>query len=185
MVQLGSRITTKVAYTGCRLSYSAGKVFSASCSMRGAGLAILPVLAEKAVKSTGLVEHSQIIISVLGSFGVGELRIARFSPAGADPVGNTIGRQRIIVPANHSLCLCPAEMKKLAFSVLPQTTKPFFALRDSALISTQTAFDPSLVFWRSGGQVKIKPGYHVCLLYKWPDLIKAIADTVQAHRQSL
>ncbi len=185
MVQLGSGIASEVAYTGCRLSHGIGKVFRASCPMRGTGLTIVPVLTEKAIKSTGLVEHSQILISVLGSFGVGELRIARFSPAGADPVGNTIGGQRIIVPANHSLCSSPAEMEKLAFSILPQTAESFFALWDLALISTQTALDPNLIFRRLSRQVKITPGSHVCLLYEWTDLVKAIANTVQAHRQSL
>jgi len=63
----------------------------------------VPVLAEKAIKGTGLIEDSQILVTILSALGVGKLRVTNPGPAGTDPISHTVGRQGIIIPTDIAL----------------------------------------------------------------------------------
>jgi hypothetical protein len=60
----------------------------------------MPVLTKQAIKGTGLVENSQIFITILRTVRVGKLGIASSRATGADPICHAIGGQRVIIPTN-------------------------------------------------------------------------------------
>jgi len=60
----------------------------------------VPVLAEQAIKGAGLIEYSQVLITIFSSPRIGELRVASPGSTGTDPVSYAVGRQSIIVPAD-------------------------------------------------------------------------------------
>jgi hypothetical protein len=58
----------------------------------------MPVLAKQTVKRTTLKKNSQILKSDFSSATIGEFGITGSGAGGADPIGNAIGGQRIMVP---------------------------------------------------------------------------------------
>ena len=58
----------------------------------------MPVLAKQAVERAALKKNRQILKTGFSPATIGELRITGTGSAGADPVGNTIDLQRIMIP---------------------------------------------------------------------------------------
>lgn len=58
----------------------------------------MPVLAKKAVEGTGLIENSQVFITILGTRTIGKTGITCPYTPRADPVGHTVGREGVIIP---------------------------------------------------------------------------------------
>ena len=63
----------------------------------------MPVLTEKAIKGTGLIEDSQILVAILSALGVGKLRVTNASSVGTDPISHAVSRQGIIIPTDIAL----------------------------------------------------------------------------------
>ena len=66
------------------------------------GFSYGPVLAIEAIEVAGFKENGQIVETHFRTAIVGEAGMARARAAGADPVGNTVRRQGIIVIGDKS-----------------------------------------------------------------------------------
>ena len=64
----------------------------------------MPVLAIQAVIGTGLEKYGQILVSGFSSRAMGIGRVAGRRTTRADPIGNAVGGQGIMVPAQSGLC---------------------------------------------------------------------------------
>lgn len=145
----------------------------------------MPVLTVSAVKGAGIIEDGQVLIAIFGSSPVGIARITGPTSPRADPIGNAVSGQRVVIPAHHPSFPCPTQVEEPASSIFPQATESPLPFRDLALVHAYSASDSGFIPWRIGGKTKIKPGGSMGLLYPRPDLVKSRADAVQAYRQSL
>jgi hypothetical protein len=98
--------------------------------------AALPVLAEQAVKRAAVIENRQIVITVLQDGRVAELRKS-LAGCRANPIGNTVGGQRIEVVAG----LAPPRVHSgsMAGIVPVQAAGARPARRDLTLIQAKAA----------------------------------------------
>ncbi len=62
----------------------------------------VPVLAEKTVERAGKEEDRQVAVAVLRAAAVGKLRITGTGTPCTDPIADTVGRQRIVIPGKFS-----------------------------------------------------------------------------------
>jgi len=62
-----------------------------------------PVLAEKTVKRTSMIEDCKAFKPVFWASTIGIARISRAGPSWTDPIGYTIGWEPIIIPTDVSL----------------------------------------------------------------------------------
>ena len=95
------RFSAEETNTAGFFSYSISQFSGAMPGARNTVALEVPVLAEEAVERTRLVEHGQVVEAALGALGVGELRITRCARRRADPVGDAVGRQRIVIPRDR------------------------------------------------------------------------------------
>ena len=92
------------------------------------GQAVVPILAEQAVERTASVEHSQVVITPLGV-------------TAADPIGYTVGRERIPVPVEKATARrsCVMDQPPTLYRAHPAVTET--PLSDAAILDTQSAAD--------------------------------------------
>ena len=104
----------------------------------------MPVLAEEAVEGAGIIKYRQVLISILRTIGIGELRIAGATSGRTDPVGDTVSGQRVPVPVHRCGSPLTPQRSELPLSVLPDAAKSLFPNPDAALvdadITSHTAF---------------------------------------------
>jgi hypothetical protein len=58
----------------------------------------MPILAKQAVKGAGLEKNRQILKTGFSPAAIGIFGITGTGSAGADPIGNTIRREEIVIP---------------------------------------------------------------------------------------
>jgi hypothetical protein len=63
----------------------------------------VPILAEEAIEGTGLVKNCQVLVAIFRSLSIGKIRITHPCSPGADPIGDAVGGQGVIIPANVPL----------------------------------------------------------------------------------
>jgi hypothetical protein len=68
---------------------------------------IVPVLTEKAVKGACLIEDRKVFIAMFWAWPVGIAGKTCSRSSWTHPLGNTIGRERVIVPGKVPFILCP------------------------------------------------------------------------------
>jgi hypothetical protein len=111
---------------------------------------VAPVLTEKAVQAAAVVENSQVFVAIFWPFIVRVIRESTTGSSSADPVGNTIGGQGIIIPGIAPL---PGRRRKpLSVPVFPHSTVPYRTFSDEALVEAVAARDASRFFGRTMGE---------------------------------
>lgn len=143
MRELGARVTSKVADTSGSFIHLVGEQRSAYPRLPGCREAILPVLAEQAIERAGLIKYGQILKTIFRPIPIGEIRVAGPGPAGADPIGNAIGGQGIVIPAH--IAFFRASPQKPAFAILAQATVAFSTGADETLVDTKIALLPRFI----------------------------------------
>jgi hypothetical protein len=58
----------------------------------------LPILAEKAIEGTSLIEYCQVLVSILWTGTIGIIRITYSSTTRTYPVSYTISREGVMIP---------------------------------------------------------------------------------------
>ena len=149
--KLRAGVAAKVANAGCLLIHLVGKVAGAHRRLLSCRQAVVPVLTEEAIEGAGLIEDGQVLISIFRPLPVGESGIAGPRSPGADPVGNAIGGQGVVVPADipHP----GAGPGDPAPPVCAQPAVASLARADDAFIDAKTAAFPSPIpggLWRQG-----------------------------------
>jgi hypothetical protein len=60
----------------------------------------MPVLAKQAIERAGFVEDGKVLVAIFRSGSVSILRITSPCPGGTNEVGDTVGRQRVVIPTD-------------------------------------------------------------------------------------
>jgi hypothetical protein len=81
---------------------------------------VCPVLTEKTVKGAAVIENRKVSKPVFWTGAVSERWISSTRSPWTDPIGNTIGRQAIIIPADVSLG--GRDSVEVSFLLSPQAT---------------------------------------------------------------
>lgn len=101
----------------------------------------MPILTEETIEGACLIKNGQVLIAVFRPIPIGELRIPYPRSSRANPIGDAIGGQRIVVPA-----YVPPFRASPDKSALPINAKPavaFSTLGNKALINAKiTSLSP-------------------------------------------
>jgi hypothetical protein len=117
MRELGSRISSEITdATGAIIDRLNQRIGSDRLPLSNA-FSMGPVLAEKAVKGTTVIENGQILKSIFGSGSMSEPGISGSCSARADPIGHTVCGKSIMIPTHNSLFR--RSPPKLAFPLSP------------------------------------------------------------------
>jgi len=101
--QLRGGVTPEVTYAGSVLINRLGQFQGIDPTLPCCRVTIVPVLTEQAIKGASLIENGQILIAIFSSTRVGKAGITSPGSTGTDPIGDTISRQGIIIPADVAL----------------------------------------------------------------------------------
>jgi hypothetical protein len=142
---------------------------------------IVPVLAEKAIKGAGLIKDGQVLITIFSSLRIGKPGITSPGSTGTDPISDAVGGQGIIIPTD--LTFPGIGTFEPIFCVDAQSAISPALWGDTALVGTKTAPQTNLILRRLTGKVKWLPRLDMCLLYNRQNLIKILANTIQAKFQ--
>ncbi|HSG15299.1 MAG TPA: hypothetical protein VLE70_03115 [Anaerolineae bacterium] len=93
---------------------------------QGVGLAKVPILAKEAVQGAALVEDGQVVFAGLRA-------------PWADPVGNTIGGQRIAIPVQDTSSGGPGNVAQTTITDGPQAAEAALLLPDHAFVGAKGA----------------------------------------------
>jgi len=94
-------------------------------------------LAKETIERAGLIEDGQVLIAIFRSIPIGEIGVTDPSPAGADPIGDAVGGQWVVIPANITFSSIGPD--KPAIAILAQATVAFLARANEAQIYTEIA----------------------------------------------
>lgn len=103
MRQLTCRVAAKKADARCEVTYRFCEFPSCVRFTCPRVFSVMPILAEQTVKCASFIKHSQIQIAVFCSGLVRPFRVTGASASCTNPVGYTVGRQRVIIPGYYSL----------------------------------------------------------------------------------
>jgi hypothetical protein len=143
----------------------------------------VPILAEEAVEGAGLIKDGQVFIAIFGPITVGELGIACPCSPGANPIGDAIGGQGVIIPANIPLFRSGPD--ELTLPVLSQSTVAFSAWGDEAFINTKITSSPPFILGGLSRKVEGLPRLIVHPFDMGPKFFKMGANTIGAKLQRL
>lgn len=109
---------------------------------------------------------------------MGKLGVSRPAAAGADPIGNTICGQGVVIPREIAhLRRSPLE---LAHDIALESTITPATIRDAAFIDTEATLNPSSP-WRLTGKTKALPRLSMSLLHERLKLSEVILYTLRAQ----
>jgi len=143
----------------------------------------VPILAEEAIEGTGLVENSQVFVAVLGSLSISKMGVAGPRPPGADPIGDAVGGQGIIIPADISLL--GAGSDESALPILAQSAVAFPTLTNKALIDAKVALLSPFIFGGRWWQIERVSRLEVRLLDIGKNSFEIGTDTIRAKLEGL
>jgi len=152
MRELRCWVPSEVADTGRLPIYLVGKFLGTDLGCSGCIKAIMPVLAKEAIKGAGLIENSQVVIAELRTIAIGELGISGAGAYRTDPIGNTIGGQRVMIPKD--IASLPHSAAELAADVDPEPTVAPAPLGQTTFIDANAATQPFPLLRRLFGQAK-------------------------------
>jgi hypothetical protein len=177
--QLRRRVTTKVAYTRGTFVNRIRQIGSTHLTILEGQGPIVPVLTKQAVERTGLVEHSQILVSVFRAVTIGELRVASSHAARTNPICHTIGGQRIVIPTDVGI-IGGGTSELISF--LPAqpavTSNPGSKM---AFVHTDLAPLPGCHFRGTDRKTERSPSFTVSLLYIRKHGSKLLPNTIKAY----
>ena len=141
----------------------------------------MPVLAEKTVKSAGLIEYGQVLIAIFRAVSQGEFGEAAASASRADPVGNAVSGKRVKIPG-YVRPFRPATFEFI-LAILPYPTITPFAGAYPAGIDADRARNSFWIFgWRKR-QIKFLASLLMHGLNMSFDLSKSISDAGEANAE--
>ena len=149
----------------------------------GCGKAIVPVLAKEAIEGAGLIENSEVVISELRTTAIGELGISGTGASRTDPIGNTIGGQRVMIP--RDIAPLPHGAAELAADVDPEPTIAPACLEDATFIDANAAAQSFFFPRRLFGQAKPLSLLMVNPFHSRAKLSKVILYALSAQPQAL
>ena len=132
----------------------------------------MPVLTEETVKGTRAIEDCQILVAVFWAPGIGKLRIARFAPGRAHPVGHTVGRQVIVIRTYYPALARAGYVDQPAAPVGAETTEATLSFAYLALVDADAASDAVSILRRIRRQTELPSAKRV----KFRDLIPDIRE---------
>jgi hypothetical protein len=138
-----------------------------------------PVLAIEAVEVAGFKGNGQVVKTHFRAAIVGETRMARARAPGADPVGNAVRWERIIVKGDKGAR--PAIGSHARFAPVSYPAVPFLVLARPAAQKTKFAVDSVRIGCRAGGQTEHLPGFGVNLFDSAPALVRPIPNAGGAN----
>jgi hypothetical protein len=97
--ELWGGIPPKITNTTCTIIDFPGKFFGSDLLFIPDSFSVCPVLTEKTIKGTSMIKNSKVLKPILWIRMMSKLRITRTGSSRADPIGNTIRRELIIIPA--------------------------------------------------------------------------------------
>lgn len=147
MRQLTRWVTAEEADAGSTCSYAFCKFHSGMRFARRRTLSIMPVLAEQAVKCTGLIKYRQVHIALFRPRPVCPLRVSGTAAPRTYPVSYAVGWQWVIIPRDRSRIGRTAHQAPVFIS--PHTAIAPPTGRNFAFVLTETA---SNTFWSRRGQ---------------------------------
>jgi hypothetical protein len=101
--KLRGGISTKIADATGTVIYVLGQFFWANPFAIPHPFSMGPVLTEKAVKRTSVIEDGKVFKPIFWTRMVGKLGVSNTGPPWTDPIRYTIGWQPIIIPTHISL----------------------------------------------------------------------------------
>jgi hypothetical protein len=138
----------------------------------------VPILTEQAIEGTCLEKHSQILIAPLDSPGVGILRVTALRPGGADPIGDAICGQRVIITGEESFVYPPSDQTSVFMDA--DSTIPSLSFSDLAFVRAEGAGQSSRLPWGTGRKAKSLSNPGVDFIDMKFDLRKMAADAIDA-----
>ncbi len=167
MGHLGRGVTAEVADTEGAGVGLGRQLLGAHSLTLGVHLAVVPVLAEKAVEAASAIENGQVDVSVL-------------SVPLADPIGHTVGREWVVVPVQDAFRGDPGQVYQLALLVFPQPAKAPLALGDAAVVDAQGATYAIGLVRRFRGQIELTTRFSLHFLEIWQYLCGMRTDAINA-----
>jgi hypothetical protein len=183
MRELGSRISSEITDATGAIINCLNQCIGSDRLPLSHAFSMGPVLAEKAVKGTAVIENGQILKSIFGSGSVSEPGISGSCSARADPIGHTVRGKSIMIPAHNSFFR--RGPLKLTFPLSPQATIPPTPFWNPAPIDTDPAEDAGFVAGRMVNQVKGLPGKKVGIFNRGPNSSSSFPEAFQTDRKSL
>ncbi|SPF49419.1 hypothetical protein SBDP1_800011 [Syntrophobacter sp. SbD1] len=137
-----------------------------------------PVQAIEAVEVAGFKEDGKVIETHFRTAIIGVVGVSRTRAPGANPVGNAIGRERIVVKGykttGAAICL------HTGFTPVPYPAVPLMIHTRFAAMKAKFAFGPVRVGGRTGRQPIHFPGFGMDLLDSVPALVGPVPDAGRA-----
>jgi hypothetical protein len=183
MRKLWRRVTAKVANTRGLLIHLLGELRGRYPRLLACLQAVVPILAKEAIKRAGVVKNSQVFVAVFGSLSISKMGVAGPGPPGADPIGDAVSGQGIIIPAN--VPLLGAGTNESALHILAQATVAFSALTNKALIDAKVALLSPFISGGRRWQIEGVSRLEVCLLDIGQSGFKIGTDTIRAKLKGL
>jgi len=112
----------------------------------------MPVLTEQTVEGASLIEHRQVLVTIFRSRGIGKIRVTTSAASGTDPVGDAIGRERIIVPVQVTLLGTAADDVATLFPA--DSAISYLALLDLTAVDAKVTTLLALFSGRLGWQIE-------------------------------
>jgi len=126
-----------------------------------------------------VIEYSQVFVAIFRAGVVGEFWVSDPCATWAYPIGNTVGGQRVIVPAQVTDARrCTGEF---VFFISSQATVASLSFDQAAFIYTETTGMAPIGFWRFRRQVIGEPRYSMCVKDGRFYVFKFTADTVETQ----
>ena len=145
----------------------------------------MPVLAEKTVKIATLIEDGEVLVSEFRTVSVGEARIARSCAAGADPVGNTVGRKRIVVKRDGGYVATARLRTQTPTTVLVTTAEPYSTLWYDASVGAEVTGYTVLRLRRSRWQPETASQLTTPLRYAPQHILRMLTNAVSTETHSV
>jgi len=145
----------------------------------------MPVLAKKTVKVATLIENGEVLVAEFRTISVSEARIAYSCATGADPVGNTVGRERIVVKGDGSDIATPRPRTQTPTTVLIPPAKPCSTLGYNASVRAEVTGCSALRPRRSRRKSEAASQLTTPLRYSVQNILRMLTNAVSAETHSV
>lgn len=126
-----------------------------------------------------MIEHSQVLIAIFWPIVIGEIGVAAPRSSWANPVGDAISGQGIVIPANIPLIRIGPEKPPL--DILAQATVACLAWTYEAFINAQIALFAFFILGRVSWQIEGFSCLSMRFFYKGQSFIEVRAQTVKTN----
>ena len=136
-------------------------------------------MAIKAVEVAGFKENGQVVETHFRAAIMGEPGISRAGASRADPVGNAVGRERIVVKGDKGARAAIGSHAR--FAAVSHPAVPFLILAGPAAQKAEFAVDSFRIGCRTDRQAEHLSGFGVNLFDSAPALVRPVSDARGAN----